>query len=90
LDAIWHLLNFFAPAVVVGLLTAASAKLIWRKALCSISWVRLSAWASASGAVALIAALMLLGRDGRMTGYAAMLLACSVSLWWVGLRSPRT
>jgi hypothetical protein len=89
MDAVWHLLNFFAPAVGVGWLTAAMAKLIWRKDLRSVSWMRLGAWASASGAAALLGALIVFGRDGRMLGYATMLAACSLSLWWVGLRAPR-
>jgi hypothetical protein len=90
LEGFWHLLNFFAPAFAVGLLTAAASKLIWRQDLRSLSWLRLGAWASVSGAVALVAALVVLGRDGRMAGYAMMLFACAFSLWWVGLRAPRS
>ena len=29
LDALWHLLNFFAPALGVGLITAVLARLVW-------------------------------------------------------------
>lgn len=86
LDALWHVLNFFAPALGVGLISASLAKLLWRRELKKTSWRRLVVWAAAANAVALIAALVLLGRDGTMLGYGAMLLACSAALWWAGLR----
>ena len=37
LDAFWHLLNFFAPAVGVGLIAAALAKLLWRRELAGVA-----------------------------------------------------
>lgn len=90
LDALWHVLNFFAPALGVGLISASLAKFLWRRALKTTAWRRLVAWTTAANAIALLAALLLLGRDGTMLGYGAMLLACSVSLWWAGLRNaPR-
>ena len=33
LDALWHLLNFFAPALGVGLITAVLARLVWWREL---------------------------------------------------------
>ena len=33
IDALWHLLNFFIPAVGVGCLGAAAVKLLWRRGL---------------------------------------------------------
>ena len=47
IDALWHLLNFFAPAFGVGVLTALMAKLLWRRSLRSASLQRLGAWAVA-------------------------------------------
>ena len=89
LDALWHLLNFLAPAVGVGLVTTALAKLLWRRELHSAGFWRLGAWASAAGAIALIAALVAFGRDGKMAGYGLMLVACALGLWWAGLRGAR-
>ncbi|MBX3604179.1 MAG: hypothetical protein KF788_02850 [Piscinibacter sp.] len=88
LDALWHLLNFFAPAVGVGLITAGLAKLVWFRLLRGTSWWRLGLWASGACAVALLAALVLFGRDGKMAGYGLMLAACALALWWAGLRRP--
>lgn len=89
LDALWHILNFFAPALGVGLISAGLAKLLWRRELKATAWRRLALGATAASALALLAALVLLGRDGTMLGYGAMLLACTLALWWVGLRRLR-
>jgi hypothetical protein len=89
LDAFWHLLNFFAPAIGVGLLTPLMAKLLWRSELRSVAWRQLSVWAIGCGASAWVAALVLLGRDGHMLGYAAMLGACALAVWWRGFVARR-
>ena len=89
LDALWHLLNFFAPALGVGLITAALARLLWRRELRRTGFVRLAAWASSGCTLGLLAALVIFGRDGKMAGYALMLAGGSVALWWAGLRSAQ-
>ncbi|MFT3953417.1 MAG: hypothetical protein QM722_03130 [Piscinibacter sp.] len=88
-DALWHLLNFFAPALGVGVITAAMARLVWRRELQATGLGRLALWACAGCAVGLVAALVLFGRDGKMAGYGLMLLCCSLTLWWAGLRGAR-
>jgi len=84
LDALWHLLNFFAPAAGVALATAALAKLLWRRELAGVSWRSLALWGSGAGAAALIGGLVLFGRDGKMVTYAALVAATALTLWWVG------
>jgi Flp pilus assembly protein TadB len=84
LDAFWHLLNFFAPAFGVGLLTSAFAKLLWRRELKTAHWVRLALWATAGCALVLVAGLVVFGHDGKMATYAAMVAACGLTLWLVG------
>ncbi|MBP6903215.1 MAG: hypothetical protein KBC73_24210 [Burkholderiaceae bacterium] len=86
LDAVWHLLNLFAPAVGLGVIAATLTKLLWRRPLAGVAWRRLAGWASAASALALLAGLVLSGRDGKMLTYAAMVLACAGALWWAGLR----
>jgi hypothetical protein len=86
LDAFWHLANLFAPAWGVALLVAALAKLLWRRELKAIAWRRLSLWGAAGGSLAVVAALVLLGHDGRMAGYALMLVGISVPQWWLMIR----
>ena len=88
IDALWHLLNFFAPAFGVGVLTALMAKLLWSRSLKSASLKRLSAWAISGSALALLAGLIVFGSDGKMLTYGAMVLACALSVWWDGF-GPR-
>lgn len=89
LDGLWHLLNFFAPALGVGLLASALAKLLWRRPLRAVRWSRLARWCSGACALTLVAGLLVFGRDGKMATYGAMCVASAFSLWWVGLRSAK-
>jgi hypothetical protein len=84
LDAIWHLLNFFAPAAGVAVVTAVLAKLLWRRQLAGAGLARLVAWSAVAGAAALLAGLVVFGRDGRMATYGLLVAATAVALWWAG------
>lgn len=84
LDAFWHLLNFFSPAVGVGLLSAGFAKLLWRRELKPVRWMRLALWATTGCAIVLVAGLVVFGHDGKMATYAAMVGVCALTLWLVG------
>jgi Flp pilus assembly protein TadB len=84
IDAFWHLLNFVAPAIGVGVVTATLAKLLWRRELKGVRWTRLSAWAIACCAAVLVAGLIVFGHDGKIATYAAMVGVCALVLWWVG------
>lgn len=83
-DAVWHLLNFVAPAIGVALFAASLAKVAWRRELAAVSWRRMVLWAALAGVVVLIAGLVLFGRDGKMATYAALVVASALALWWVG------
>jgi hypothetical protein len=89
LDAFWHLLGFFMPALVTGALAAAAAKWLWRSELSAVPWRRLAAWPIAAGAAVSLAGLVISGRDGRMLTYAAMVAASALALWWAGFVAPR-
>ena len=86
LDAFWHVLNFFFPAVGVGCLGAAIVKLLWRRELASVPWRRLALWGTGTGALALLAGLLLFGRDGRMATYGLLVLAVALAFWGAGSR----
>lgn len=86
LDVAWHVLNFFAPACMVGLLTASLVKLVWWRALRGVGWLGLSMAASVACALGLVAGLLIFGRDGKMATYGLMLLLCTLSVGWFGLR----
>jgi hypothetical protein len=82
LDAAWHLLNFFAAAVCIGVSSALITRALWRRELRSVAWRRMLVWSVTPAALAALAGLVLTGRDGRMSTYAAMAAACAVGLWW--------
>jgi hypothetical protein len=84
LDGLWHLLNFFLPALVLGVLTATLAKGLWRGELKGVAWSRLAVWGVLASAAASIGGLVALGRDGRMATYGAMVVACALALWCAG------
>ncbi len=89
LDAIWHLSNLFLPAVGLGALAAALAKLLWRRELRPVPYLRLAVPACAACAAVVLAGLMILGRDGKMATYGAMVVACALTLWWRGFGPGR-
>lgn len=84
IDALWHLLNLFAPAAGLGLIASSLAKLLWRRALQSVAWSGLVRWTVGANAGITLLALVLQWRDGRMATYAAMVLVTALLLWWRG------
>lgn len=86
IDAFWHLANLIAPGLGLGLISAALAKLLWRRELAAVPWRRLATWAVSASTVVLLAGLVISGRDGRMGTYGAMVMACAAALWWTGFR----
>ena len=89
LDAFWHLANLFLPALMLGAIAAALAKLLWRRELAAVAWRRLAWPAAAAGALVTAAGLVIFGHDGKMATYAAMVVACALMLWWRGWRPGR-
>ena len=89
IDLLWHVLNFFAPAVGMGLIAPSLAKLVWRRDLADVSWTRLAAWVTACSAAVLVVGLIVFGQDGRMVTYGAMVCACALTLWWIGFGPGR-
>ena len=89
LDALLHLVNFFLPAALLAAVSAAGAKMLWRKALRGVPWARLAGPAAAACAVVALVGLVWTGRDGRMATYGAMVLACALTLWWQGFGPGR-
>lgn len=92
LDVFFHLLNFVAPALVTAALSAGVCKLIYRRDLKAISWMRLTVGASLSGVGVLALGLWWFGRDGKMATYGALVVVQALVLAWIGWRPirPRT
>ncbi len=89
LGGLWHLTNFFGPAVGIGLFASLMAKLLWWRDLRGIGLLRLWTWASGAAALVGIGGLLMFGHDGKMATYAAMATACAVGLWWAGYGAGR-
>jgi hypothetical protein len=87
LDAIWHLLNLFGPAAGMALITPALAKLMWWRGLKGVGWARLGLRVFAACALVTVAGLIVFGHDGKIATYAAMVGACTLTLWWFGFAS---
>lgn len=84
IDLLWHVFNFFAPAVGMGLIAPTLAKLLWRRGLASVRWITLAAGVTTASAAVLMVGLIMFGHDGKMATYGAMVLACALTLWWFG------
>jgi len=89
LDVFWHLGNFCLPGLALGALAAALAKLLWRRELAPVRYSRLAVPAGVACAAVALAGLVLLGRDGKMATYGAMVAACALTLWWRGFGPGR-
>lgn len=89
LDTFWHLINFAAPALGVALISTGAAKLMWRRDLAAVPWRRLAGWGATGGIAALLAGLVVFGRDGKMATYGLMILASALAMFWVGFGPGR-
>ena len=83
IDALFHFLNFAAPALALAVLASAAARVLWRHELRSVRWIDLASVAALASLVVEAVGLVVTGRDAKMEGYAAMALACAASLWWM-------
>jgi hypothetical protein len=80
-----HVLAFVMPAVFVALCTTLVARWGARRAGAPRWWLQ---WAvcSAAGSAVLLAALWMLGRDGSVAGYAALVVCCGTVAWLLSRR----
>ncbi|MGJ7508552.1 hypothetical protein [Variovorax sp. GT1P44] len=83
LDLLDHLLNFVAPAFVVGFLCAILGRFAMRRSPRSLAWWVQGAINFVVGVMVLAAGLIVFGRDGMMATYAALVAACGTSQWLV-------
>lgn len=84
LDFLWHLTGLLAPAAGVALLVSLAGRVLLPVTARPASW--LAAWVVGflAGSLALLAGLVLSGRDGTMLAYAALVLATATSQWLLG------
>lgn len=83
LSAVNHLLNFVAPALVVAVLLVLAGRVFMRKRSAGRGLVSQAVVVAAVGCAVLAAGLVLLGRDGKMLTYAALVVGCATAQWGV-------
>jgi hypothetical protein len=83
IDFLLHLLNFAAPALVLGLGVALAARWFRLDRSQRAWWVPV-AINFVAGLLALVAGLWYFGRDGKMATYAALVLAVASAQWLAG------
>lgn len=84
LDTLNHLLNFLAPAAAMAVLMVLGGRLLgWKSAASRATWAQ-AAIQFAVGCAVLLGGLVVLGRDGKMATYAALVLACASCQWAMG------
>jgi hypothetical protein len=81
IDILNHVANLTAPAFAVAVLTALLARKLVFKTSDRPGFRSLALAGSAAGIVVLVAGLWLFGRDGKMSTYAAMVVACATTQW---------
>ena len=81
LDILYHLLNFVAPAAALALLLVLAGRIFGQKVPSALSWWARVAIVFIVGVAALVAGLVLWGRDGKMLTYALLVLATASCQW---------
>lgn len=83
IDSVLHLLNFCAPAAFLSVLLVLARWVFARKSPALLPWYGQLALHFVVGCAALFIALVVLGRDGSLAGYALLVLALATSQWLV-------
>ena len=81
LAALIHLLNFVAPAAALALLLVPGSRIFVKKQPSAPAWWAQAAMVFVIGCVVLLVGLWLLGRDGKVLTYAALVLATATCQW---------
>jgi len=76
-----HLLNFAAPAAVLAVLLVPGSRVFIRNSAPAVFWWAQAAIVFVVGCAVLLAGLWLLGRDGKVLTYAALVLATATCQW---------
>ena len=76
-----HLLHFVGPAAGVALVLCVGTLVFWSKRPVALSWPAQLALNFIVGCAVLVAGLWLQGRDGKMSTYAALVLASATCQW---------
>lgn len=87
-DVLIHLLNFVAPAFMLAVLLPSVSRLFVKRSAFLLAWWVQVLLNLLAGVAVLSGAVWWLGRDGKMTGYAVLVLVLA-SLQWLWVRGWR-
>jgi len=76
-----HLFNLVLPALAMALILPSLTRVLWWRAWTGVSWWAVVIRVAAVGVAVLLAGLLLLGRDGAMLTYAALVVSSAVVVW---------
>jgi hypothetical protein len=76
-----HLFNLVLPALALALILPSLARLLWWRAWAGVSWWAVVKRVALVGVAVLLAGLLLLGRDGAMLTYAALVVSSAMVVW---------
>jgi hypothetical protein len=85
-DVVFHLVNFVLPALAMALLLPSLARLLWWRRLAKVSWALMAKRVAITSLAVLLGGLLLLGRDGAMLTYAALVLGSALAVWWTAFK----
>lgn len=80
LDALFHLSGFAAPALALGLLMPWAARWVLPRPA-AVRYRVQAGVVFGAGLAALVAGLVVFGRDGKMASYAALVLSAATAQW---------
>ena len=80
-DVFWHLAAFVAPALVLAVGLALTSRILGKNSTPRLALPAQVAINFVAGCAVLVAGLVVLGRDGKMLTYAALVLGCATCQW---------
>lgn len=83
IEFILHLANFVAPALCVSVLLTLASPIMSGGSPLRLAWYWKLAINFAVGVLALMLAVLMLGRDGKVAGYGLLVLAVATSQWFL-------
>jgi hypothetical protein len=78
LDIVFHLANFIAPALFLAAGMVLCEHWVLRRRTITLGWKKRTALYAAAGCAVLLGGLLILGRDGKMLTYGALVLSISL------------
>ncbi|HSB22998.1 MAG TPA: hypothetical protein VLE94_07805 [Burkholderiaceae bacterium] len=77
----WHWVNLLLLPGALAAIHASICKLVWRRELARLSWLRLALWCAVAALAVDVAGWVWTGHEGSMLTYGAMVVALALTTW---------